>query len=92
MDYHRRLFSDETICQEAYSEKDERDAQPLTHIQNHILLESYLRLLDELDKESHSEASDEKCSDKESSMKLRKLILVHQNLEYSQKEVADSLI
>ena len=83
-----RLLSDAAVDKKAHTKKDERNTEALTHIKNHILLETYLRLLDELDEEAHSEASDEECSDKESSMKLRKSVLVHQYLEYSQKEVA----
>ena len=75
-----------------YAEKYERDAEPLAHVKYHILLEADLRLLDELDEETHAEASDEECSDEESSMELRKLVLIHQDLEYSQEEIAQSLV
>ena len=92
MDNRGRLFSDAAVHQEANSDKDERNAEALSHIQDHILLETYLRLLDELDEEAHTEATDKEGADEESSVKLRQSVLVHQNLEYSQKEVAESLI
>ena len=92
MDYHCRLLLHISVYEEAYTQKNERHAQPLSHIQNHILFESYLRLLDELDEESHSEASDEECSDEESPVELRKSVLVHQYLENSEKEVAQCFI
>ena len=87
-----RLLSDAAVHQEANSDKDERNTEALSHIQDHTLLETYLRLLDELNEEAHSEATDKEGSDEESSAKLRQSVLVHQDLEYSQKEVAESLI
>ena len=86
------LLSDIAIYEEGCSKKDKRDTQALTHIQNHILLETNLRFLDEFDKEAHSEATDKEGSDEESPMKLWKSVFVHQNLENSQEEVAESLI
>ena len=87
-----RLLSDAAVHQEANSDKDKRNTETLSHIKDHIVLETHLRLLDELDKEAHSEATYEEGSDKESSMKLRQSIFVHQDLEHTQKEVAESLI
>ena len=92
MHYHCRLLPYICVYEEAYTKKNERYAQPLAHIQNHILLESHLRLFDELYEETHSEASDEKCSDEESPVELRQPVLVHQDLENSQKEVAQGFI
>ena len=68
MDYHSRLFLYMAVNQEADAEKDERNAEPLAHIQNHILLESDLRLLDEFNQETHAEAADEEGSDEESAI------------------------
>ena len=87
-----RLLSDAAVHQEANSDKDERNTEALSHIQDHTLLETYLRLLDELNEEAHSEATDKEGSDEESPMKLWKSVFVHQNLENSQEEVAESLI
>ena len=83
-----RLFSDAAVHQEANTDKDKRNAEALSHIQDHILLETYLRLLDELDEEAHTEATDEEGADEESPMKFRQSVLVHQDLEYSKQEVA----
>ena len=92
MDNHCRLFPDMCINEEADAQKDERYAEPLSHIKNHVLLEADLRLLDELDEEAHTEAADEKCSDEESSVELRQPVLVHQDLEDSKEEVAEGLV
>ena len=87
-----RLLSDVAVDKESYAQEHERDAEQLTHVQDHVLLESHLRFLDELYEETHSEASDEKCSDEESSVELVKLVSVHQYLEDSQQEVAEGFI
>ena len=92
MDYHSRLFLYMAVNQEADAEKDERNAEPLAHIQNHILLESDLRLLDEFYQEAHSEASDEECTDEEAAVQFRKSVFIHQYLEYTEKEIAQGLI
>ena len=92
MDYHSRLFLYMAVNQEADAEKDERNAEPLSHIQNHILLESDLRLLDEFYQEAHSEASDEECTDEEAAVQFRKSVFIHQYLEDTQKEIAQGLI
>ena len=87
-----RLFSDAAVHQEANTDKDKRNTETLSHIKDHIVLKTYLRLLDELDEEAHTEATDEEGADEESSMKFRQSVLVHQDLEHSQKEVTESLI
>ena len=87
-----RLFLYLAVNQESYSEEDERHAEPLSHIEHHILLETYLRFLDELYEETHSETSDEEGSDEESAVEVRQSVLVHKDLEDSEKEVAESLI
>ena len=60
-----RLLLYLTVDQESYSEEDERHTEPLSHIEHHILLETYLRFLDELYEETHTETSDEESSDEE---------------------------
>ena len=92
MDYHSRLFLYMAVNQEADAEKDERNAEPLAHIQNHILLESDLRLLDEFYQEAHSEAADEECTDEEAAVQFRKSVFIHQYLEHTEKEIAQGLI
>ena len=83
-----RLLSDAAVHQEANTDKDKRNAETLSHIKDHILLKTYLRFLDELDEEAHTEATDEEGADEESPMKFRQSVLVHQDLEHSQKEIA----
>ena len=65
---HRRHLLHSCIYKEAYTEKDERNTEPLTHVEYHVILKSDLYLLDELDEETASETSDEECSDEESPM------------------------
>ena len=89
---HRRLLLHIGIDKEADAEKDERNTEQLSHVKDHILLEADLRLLDEFDKEAHAEASDEECTDEESPVELRKLVFVHQDLEDSEKEIAEGLV
>ena len=92
MDDHRRLLLYMGINKEGYTQDDERNAEKLSHIQDHVLLESYLRLLDELDEEAHAETPDEEGSDEEATIELVESVLVHQDLEHAKKEVAESLI
>jgi hypothetical protein len=87
-----RLLLDIAVDKEAYTEKDERYTQKLTHVQDHILLETDLRFLDELYKEAHAETSDEESSDEEASVKLVEAEFIHKYLEHSEKEIAQSLI
>ena len=49
MNYHCRLLLHMAVDKESDSEKYERYAEQLSHVKDHILLETYLRLLDELD-------------------------------------------
>ena len=80
------------VYKEADSQKDERDTEPLSHIKHHILFETHLRFLDELNDESHAEAAKEECSYKEATMKLFKPVPVHEYLEDAQNEIAQCLI
>ena len=50
---------------DACAGNDERQREQLSHIKDHSLLEAHLRLLDELDKEPHPEASDEEEPEEE---------------------------
>ena len=88
MHYGGRLLPDMTVNEETYSQKDERNAEPLSHVQYHILLETYLRFLDELNEETHSETSYEESADEESPVELVKSVSVHQDLEDTEKEIA----
>ena len=82
-----RLLLDITVYKESDAEKNKRDTEPLSHIQDHVLLETDLRFLDEFYQKTHAEATDEECSYEEASVELRQSILIHQNLEYSQKKI-----
>ena len=90
--YCSRLLLYMTVYQESDAKKDERYAQPLAHVQGHVILEHDLRLLDEFYEESHSETSYKESADEEASVKLWQAVLVHQYLEDSQKEIAQCLI
>ena len=92
MNYHGRLLLNMAIDKESYSKKNERYAEQLSHVKDHVLLETHLRLLDELDEETHSETADEERSDEESSVELRQSVLIHQYLEDSQKEIAEGFV
>ena len=87
-----RLLPDESIDKEADSYKDERNAEPLSHIQDHILLEAHLRFLDELYEETHSEKDDEEYTDEGSPVDLVQSELVKADEDNSEKSVAQSLI
>ena len=76
MDNQNRLFLDEGIYQHADTDQDERNAEPLSHIEDHIILKSDLRFLYELYKESHSEEDDKEHSDECSPVHLLCLVLV----------------
>jgi hypothetical protein len=92
MHNHRRLLLDKGVDQHGDTREDEWDTKPLSHVEYHIVLESHLRLLDELDEETHSEASDEECADEESAMEFRKSVLVHKYLENTQEEITQGFI
>ena len=64
----------EGIHQQAYSQDDERDAEGLAHINDHVLLKSLLRLLDELNEETHPEATDKEQTYKGSTVHLVKFL------------------
>ena len=63
MDGFGRLLFNICVDKEAYAEKDEWDAQQLSHIQDHIILKCYLRFLNEFYKEAHAETYDEEYAD-----------------------------
>jgi hypothetical protein len=87
-----RLLPDESIDKEADSYKDERYAEPLSHIQNHILLEAHLRFLDELYEETHSEKDDEEYTDEGSPVDLVQSEFIKTDEDYSEKSIAQSFI
>ena len=92
MHYPCRLLLDIAVDEESYTQKHERNAEKLTHVEKHLLLETYLRLLYEFDEETHAETSDEESADEEAPVELVKTESVHQDLEHSEKEIAQSLI
>ena len=88
----RRLFPNECIDKETDAYEDERNAQTLPHVEDHIVLERNLRLLDEFYQESHSEADDEEYADKCASIQFVEFVSVHPYQDYSQYEIAERLI
>ncbi len=50
-----RLLLYEAIGQKSHAKQNERYAEELSHVQQHILLKANLRLLYEFNKETHSE-------------------------------------
>lgn len=87
-----RLLPDKCIDKKADTDKYERQAEPLSHIQNHILFEAYLRFLDELYEEAHSEKNDEEYADEGSSIHLVQSESVKADEDNSKKSIAQSLI
>lgn len=88
----RRLFSDECINQESDADEDERDAENLSHVENHVVLECYLRLLDEFYEEAHTETYDEEYADECSAIYLLQIELVHAQEHDSENQVAQCLV
>ena len=66
---------------------DKGNGENLSHIQSHILLETYLRLLDELDEEAHSETAQEEGPEKEAAGHLVETVLVDENEDDAEDKV-----
>ena len=60
-----RLLPDERKNQDADSCQNKRKRKNLSHIENHILLETDLRLLYEFNQEAHAETSDKEGTEEE---------------------------
>ena len=84
MDGFGRLLFNICVDKEAYAEKDEWDAQQLSHIQDHIILKCYLRFLNEFYKEAHAETYDEEYADECSSVDFVELEFVQIHEAYSE--------
>ena len=87
-----RLLLDKTICQDGYTDQDERKTEPLSHIQGHILLKHHLRLLDELYKETHAEKNDEEDADEHAAIHLLQSELVEQDEYDSENQITEGFI
>ena len=87
-----RLLLFVRIYKKPYSHKDKRNTEKLTHVENHILLEHHLWFLDELNEETHTEASNKEGSDKESSINLISLELINYCQNNSKDEVAEGFV
>lgn len=87
-----RLFSDKRINQESDADKDERNAENLSHIENHIVLECHLRFLDEFYEESHAETYDEEYADECSAIYLLQIELIHAQEHDSENQVAQCFV
>ena len=92
MHRHGRLAPLETIDDQAYTRYDKRYAEKLSHIQDHIFLESHLRFLDEFDKKTHSEKDYEENADQGSSFKFRKTVFIQAHKHQSENKIAQCLI
>ena len=87
-----RLFSDECINQESDADEDERNAEDLPHVENHVVLECDLRFLDELYEETHTETYDEEYADECSAIYLLQIELIHAQEHDSENQVAQCLV
>ena len=83
-----RLFLNQAIYYKTDTEKDERHAEPLAHVKHHILFESYLRFLDELDKEAHSEKNDKEAADECTLVHLLCVVFIKKDKDDSENGVA----
>lgn len=92
MDYSGRLLPDICVNQESDTEKNKRDTQNLAHIEDHIVFESYLRLLDEFNDEPHAEAYDEEDSDECSPVNLVQPELVKTDKSKAKNKVSQCLV
>ena len=87
-----RKLADGRIDEETDTEKDEWDAEPLPHVEKHILLELHLRVLDELDEEAGTETADEEPTDEEAAVHLVQFLFVDEDEDDAEDEVAESLV
>lgn len=92
MDNHCRLILVFGIHQQEYADEYEWDTQKLAHIEQHILLESHLRLLDELYQETHAEKHYEEYPDKCASSDVFQLVAVHPQENQSENQIAQRLV
>ena len=65
------------VPEEENAEQDEGDAQELSHVQGHALLETDLRLLDKLDQDPAPETDDHKDSQELSTVHLIQPIFIN---------------
>ena len=87
-----RLFSDECINQESDADEDERNAEDLPHVENHVVLKCYLRFLDEFYEEAHTETYDEEYADECSAIYFLQIELIHAQEHDSENQVAQCLV
>ena len=92
MDSTGRKLADSGIDKEADAQKYERYAEPLPHVEEHVLLELNLRILDELDEETGAEAADEKPSDEKATVDLVESLFIDKDEDDAENEVAESLV
>ena len=88
MHYHGWLAPLQAVDNQTYTRNNERDAEYLAHIQDHIFLESYLRFLDELDKETHTEKHYEENTEKSPSFEFRQTVFVQSHKYQTQNQIA----
>lgn len=88
----RRLLADEGVNQEAYAQKDERDAQDLSHVEHHVFLETDLRLLDKFDEETAAEAPYHEDADERPAPCLVQTPFVYGHQHKAQEEIRAGLV
>ena len=64
----------------------------MSHIENHILLETDLRLLYEFNQEAHAETSDKEGTEKEAPVNLVGLVSVKRKQQEAEDEIGEGLI
>ena len=82
----------ECIHQDDDARHYERDREELAHVEDHSLLESNLRFLDEFDDEPHSEASDQEKSEEYPARKLVELLPVQPDKDKPQDEIGAGFV
>ena len=92
MHYCRRALAPGGINQNRDTSDDKGDGKQLTHIEGHSLLELNLRLLDEFDKEPHTEAAQQEGAEEETAVHLVQFLCIHPYQEQSQQQVAEGFV
>jgi len=92
MDCEGRLALEMAHNEDYYTCNYEWEAEKLTHVECHGLLEAHLRLLDEFDEESHSKEDDEEESEDFASLHLLDSVFIAPHQEETQQDIAECLI
>ena len=87
-----RHLADKGIYKESDTRQNKRDAENLSHVQSHRLLESHLRFLDEFYQEAHAKKHYEENTDECAAIYLVKLEPVHPEEDEAENQIAEGLI